>query len=313
ATASGNGPFTYLVKGPSSFSFTTNTSSTSITVPTGAGAGTYSNLVTSVNGCNSTLATAVGTVNPKPTAGLTGTTVCAGDAATNLTATASGNGPFTYLVKGPGSFSFTTNTSSTSITVPTGAAAGTYSNLVTSINGCNSPLATAVVTVNPKPTAGLTGTTVCAGDAATNLTATASGNGSFTYLVKGPSSFSFTTNTSSTSITVPTGASAGTYSNLVTSVDGCIGALATATVTVNPQPTAGLTGTTVCAGDAATNLTATASGNGPFTYLVKGPGGFNFTTNTSSANITVPTGAGAGTYSNLVTSVNGCNSALATA
>src|SRR4029450_1020210 len=181
ATASGNGPFTYLVKGPSSFSFTTNTSSTSITVPTGAGAGTYSNLVTSVNGCNSALATAVVTVNPKPTAGLTGTTVCAGDPATNLTATASGNGPFTYLVKGPSSFSFTTNTSSTSITVPTGAGGGTYSNLVTSGDGCNTALAPAVGTINPLQTAGLTGTTVCAGNATTNLTATASGNGPFTY------------------------------------------------------------------------------------------------------------------------------------
>src|SRR4030095_13706026 len=105
----------------------------------------YSNLVTSVNGCTSALATAGVTVNPKPTAGLTGTTVCAGDAATNLTATASGDGPVTYLVKRPSSFSFTTNTSSTSITVPTGAGAGTYSNLVTSVNGCNSALATAVV------------------------------------------------------------------------------------------------------------------------------------------------------------------------
>src|SRR5206468_4334266 len=101
----------------------------------------------------STAATLI--VNPLPTAGLTGVTVCAGDPATNLTATASGNGPFTYLVKGSSSFSFTTNTSSTSITVPTGAGSGTYSNLVTSGNGCNSALATAVVTVNPKPTAGL--------------------------------------------------------------------------------------------------------------------------------------------------------------
>src|SRR4029453_11072428 len=99
--------------------------------------------------CHSALATTTVTVNPQPTAGLTGTTVCAGNATTNLTATASGNAPFTYLVKGPSSFSFTTNTSSTSITVPTAAGSGTYSNLVTSVNGCNSPLATAVVTVNP--------------------------------------------------------------------------------------------------------------------------------------------------------------------
>src|SRR4029450_12426329 len=104
------------------------------------------------------------------------------------------------LVKGPGSFSFTTNTASTSITVPTGAGGGTYSNLVTSVDGCNSALATAVVTINPLPTAGLTGATVCTGNATTNLTATASGNGPFTYLVKGPSSLRFRRNTSSKSM-----------------------------------------------------------------------------------------------------------------
>src|SRR5260221_14216524 len=56
--------------------------------------------------------------------------------------------------------------------------------------------------------------------------------------------------------------------------DQCVGGVRTCALPI-------LTGVTVCAGDPATNLTATASGNGPFTYLVKGPGGFQLTSNTA--------------------------------
>jgi gliding motility-associated-like protein len=101
---------------------------------------TYS-LTYTVNGCTSPSASGTVTVNPIPTVSINNTSICIGESAT-LTASPSIPG---------GSYLWTPNgqTGSSIVVSPT-----TTSNFVVTytLNGCESSPASAVVTVNPKPT-----------------------------------------------------------------------------------------------------------------------------------------------------------------
>ncbi len=284
-----SGGSSYLWSGPGGFSAT----SSSISIPgaTPSMSGTYTVTVTNAGGCTA-FASKVVTVNTLPTVSISGTTnVCVG-AVVSLMA----SGGSSYAWSGPG-FSATTAT----INRPNAniSMSGTYTVTVTSSSGCKST-ASIVVTVNPKPTAAITGnSSVCTGS---TLTLTASGGVSYAW--SGPLGFSDVNATINRE--GMTASMAGTYKVTVTNAYGCTGT-ASKYITVLTTPTATISGTTAaCAG---TNIGLSASGGS--TYLWNGPDGF--TAATASFTRTNATVTMSGTYTVTVTNASGCtNSASRT-
>ncbi len=256
------------------------------------------------------------TVNPLPTATISGTTtVCQNDPAPTITFTgANAVAPytFTYNINGGGNLTVTSGSGATAtVTVPTGTS-GTYTyNLVSvsSGNGCSqNQSGSALVTVNPLPTATITGTvTVCQNAPAPTITFTgtnATAPYTFTYNINnGPNQTVSSGAGSTATITVPTGTS-GTYTyNLVSvsSANGCSqNQSGSATVTVDPMPTATLgSDATVCQNDPSPVVIFTgANGTAPYTFTYTLNGGSNQTITSgagSTATISIPTGT-PGTY-----------------
>ncbi|TDO22275.1 LamG-like jellyroll fold domain-containing protein, partial [Sediminibacterium goheungense] len=212
------------------------------------------------------------TVNPTPAANITAsgpTTFCAG-------------GSVTLTASGGASYLWSNGANTPSITV---SAAGTYSVVATSAEGCTSAPASTTVTVNPTPAATITAsgsTTFCAG-------------GSVTLTASGGTNYLWSNGSTEASITIT---NSGTYSVVATSAEGCVSAAASTTVTVNPVPTAVITAggsTTFCAGS---SVTLTASGGAGYLW--------SNGANTNSINVTA-----GGTYSVTATSTDGCVSAPA--
>lgn len=225
----------------------------------------YSVIVTDTNGCTSTASVTVAQPQPVPISISGNTTLCFGDSTTLIA-----NGGVSYLWS-------TAATTSSVILVPTSTS--TYSVIGTDANGCTG-IDLVTITVNPLPSAGITGdTNICIGSS-TVLTAS------------GGTNYVWSTTATSASISVsPTTSS--TYSVLVIDANGC-SAVAVATVTVNPLPTPGITGdTTICYGDIAT-LTASGGTNYLWNTLQ--------TTSFISINLTSTS-----TFSVIVTDVNGCS------
>ncbi len=274
-------------------------------------AGTYHVEGTTVAGCDSIIDLTL-TVNPLPTPSITGnTSICQGSSTT---------------LAALGGTSFLWNNGSTSQAISV-SNAGVYSVTVTDANGCSNST-TATVSVNPLPTVTIAGNTaICAGN---STTLTASGADSYqwsngatgasitvtnggTYTVTGTSA-NGCQNIAAATVTVnPTyngvpvsqaiceGSSynffgtmlneAGTYNHSGTTTAGC-DSVVNLTLTVNPLPTATISGnTTFCEGS---NTTLTATGGA--TYL------WNDGTTTSSVTV-----ANGGAYSVTVTDANGCS------
>jgi hypothetical protein len=253
---------------------------------TGLTAGTYTVIITDVNGCTSTVTASV----TQPTSPVSGTTVvtnvaCFGgsNGAINLTPNG-GTGPYTFnwLPSGP-----TTEDR-------TGLVAGTYTVIITDVNGCTGTV-TASVT---QPTSPVSGTTVV-----TNVACFGGSNGAINLTPNGGTGpYTFNWLPSGPTTEDRTGLVAGTYTVIITDVNGCTGTV-TASVT---QPTSPVSGTTVvtnvaCFGgsNGAINLTPNG-GTGPYTFnwLPSGP-----TTEDR-------TGLTAGTYTVIITDVNGCTSTV---
>ena len=309
---SGTAPFTiiYNINGGGNQTVTTITgNSISISAPTGS-VGTFSyNLVSAYDAigsvCSQTQSgSAVVTVNPLPTATISGTTaVCKDAASPNITFTgASGTAPytFTYTINSGSNQTVTTTVgNSVTVAVPT-VTAGTYTYALVSVLDASSTACSqtqsgsAVVTVNPLPTATISGTTaVCKDAPSANITFTgASGTApyTFTYIINGGSNQTVTTTVgNSVTVAVPNGA-AGTFTyNLVSVQDAsaCLQAqTGSATVTVSPLPTATISGTTaVCKDAVSPNITFTgASGTAPYTFTYTINSGSNQTVTTTDGN-----------------------------
>lgn len=190
--------------------WSTGASSQSIDVVAG---GSFDVTVTFPGGCSgaSTAPFVVNAVTP-PVAGISTTadSICQGSMAT---LTASGGGVYAW----------STGPSSNSIMVGT---AGTYTVTVTDGNGCTD-VSSQAIAVNPLPTPSISGSNgfdICQGET-TDLTAT------------GGTSYNWNTGPTGTTISVNT---SGNYAVTVTDNNGC-SAIASQTVTVNPNPTADFT------------------------------------------------------------------------
>ena len=190
-------------------------------------------------------------VRPQPTANFTATTVCQGTA-TQFTSTSTGQNITGYQ------WNFGDGQSGTGQTANhTYSQAGTYqvTLTVTTSYGCTDQI-TQSVTVNEQPTASFTATTVCQGQA-TQFTSTSTGQNITSY------QWNFGDGQTGTGPNpTHTYAQAGTYQVIlsVESAGGCFHQV-TQTVTVNAQPTANFSATTVCQGQA-TQFTNASTGQG---------------------------------------------------
>ncbi len=271
-------------------------------------------------GCLSDTANKTVVISPLPTATMAGTTsVCQNATSPNITFNGIlGTAPFTftYNINGGSDLTVTTNTHTATVPVAT-ATVGTYTYHLVGVQGENCYQAQAVpnisVTVNPLPTATISGTTTVCQNATLPVITFTGANSTppykFTYTINGgPDLFVTTTVGNSVTVPVPTG-SVGTFVYALVSVQdasstACIQNQAgSATVTVNGLPTASISGTTaVCLNTTAPTVTFTgANGIAPYKFIYTINGGSNLTVTTTSGNsvtIAAPTGtAGTFTYS----------------
>jgi len=336
--------FTYNINGGTSQLVTTiSGNSVTIAAPTNVvGAFTY-NLLSVQDGSSTNCSqvqtgSATITVNPLPTATISGTTaVCQNSAAPLVTFTgASATAPytFTYNINGGASlFVTTTSGNSVTVTAPT-STVGTYTyNLLSVQDGsstvCSQPQSgTAAVTVNPLPTAAINGSTaVCQNATAPLVTFTGASSTApytFSYNINGGSVLTVTT-TIGNSITVaaPTVVVGSFTYNLLSVQDGsatvCSQAQSgSATITINPLPTATVAGTTsVCKNATSPLVTFTgASSTAPYTFSYNINGGSVLTVTTTSGNsitVAAPTNVvGSFTY-NLLSVQDGSSTACSQA
>ena len=197
-----------------------NISSTGIVTTGTAGTTTISYTVT--NGCGTSSATMILTVNPMPNAGtITGTlTVCPGQTITLSDASGGGNWSSTIPL-----------TATVSGGVVSGLVAGTTTISYTVTNGCGTAAVGVVVTVNPSPVAGtISGITALCPGGKDTLSETQSG-GSWSSSATGVITISGTG--------IDTAHTAGTATISYSVTNSCGTAIATVNATVNPNPNAG--------------------------------------------------------------------------
>ena len=266
-------------------------------------------------GCVSEEASKTIRVKPLPTALINGTdSVCLNDAAPLISFTGDyGTAPFTftYSLNG-GSPATVTSSSGNTATVPVPTAtSGVYTYTLLNVkegstNACAQDQAgEAVLTVMTKPVAAISGTTaVCATSAAPNVTFTGTEGKlpyTFTYTINGGTPQTITTTSGNTvTVAAPT-TTAGVYTYALVSVSDGYGtqclqpATGSAVITVNPLPTATITGTTsVCKNTAEPRVLFTGgSGTAPYTFAYKINGGTTLTVTTvtgDTVSVAAPTG-----------------------
>lgn len=301
--------------GPNSFG--TAIQNPSITNTTITASGNYT-VTASVNGCVSPSSSTAVVVNPIPTISnisFTNPTTCGG---TNGTITINGvNNNTTYLINysknsiAQSPISLTSSTTGT-ITI-SGLSAGVYSNFIISLNGCNSLPGNSVTLSDPLPPSApivSSNSPVCEGSTI-NLTASIIANA--TYNWTGPNSYASTNQ--NPSIINAQLINSGVYSVTVT-VNNCISIPATTNVVVNPLPiisSTSFTNPTTCNGNDGTITIIGAIANTSYTI--------NYSKNNIAQTPTIQTSSGTGTlvisnlsagvYSNIVITLNGCNSLAA--
>ena len=278
--------------------------------------------------------TAIITVNPIPTATISGTTtVCRNTAFPNITFTGANGTPpytFTYNLNGTANQTISTSgaSSSTTIAIST-ATAGTFTYNLVSVKESSSTACSqtqsgsAIVTVLPAPGATITGTTaVCNGAASPNITFTGA-NGTapykFTYNINNGIAQTIIASGTTTTIAVPTN-TVGVFTYSLTGIQDanlsvCGAATGGASVTVNPLPTAIVAGTTtLCKGAASATITFTGANASPpytFTYNINGTANQTISTSAASSSTTIAVStATVGSYAyNLVSIKDGSSTA----
>jgi hypothetical protein len=256
---------------------------------TGIEAGTVSitYTVTSDSGCVNNVNSII-TINPLPTASISGSiSTCKNASSPNIIFTgATGTAPYTFTYNINGGTNTTVNTTSgNSVTVlATTTTAGIFNYNLVSVNDANTcsqlQSGTATITVNPLPTASITGTTaICKNASSPNITftgATATAPYTFTYNINGGTNTTVTT-VSGNSVTVAASTSTtGSFTYNLVSINDANSCSqnqsGSAIITVNPLATATAGGSqTICS-----NATATVSGatstNGTILWTHNGSG-----------------------------------------
>jgi YVTN family beta-propeller protein len=328
--------FTYTLNGVIQPTITSIGSSVAISVTTGV-AGSYVYALVSVKDASATVCSApvsgsaTVTVNPLPTATISGTaTVCQNSAAPSITfsgANATAPYTFTYTLNGIIQPTLTSTSNSVAISVTTGVA-GSYVYTLVSVQDASATLCSALVsgsvtvTVNSLPTATISGTTtVCQNASAPSITftgANATTPYTFTYTLNGIIQPALTSMGNSVAISATTGVAGSYVYNLISVKDASASLCSnttsgSATITVNSLPTATISGTTtVCQNAAAPSIIFTgANATAPytFTYTLNGVTQPTITSIGSSVAISVTTGV-AGSYVYTLVSVKDASATL---
>jgi hypothetical protein len=276
-------------------------------------------------GCNAANPTVFPvTVNSLPTATIGGTTnVCVNAAAPKITFTgASGLSPYTFNYtidagSGPIAQSPLGTISGTTIQVPVSTfAPGTYIYSLVSVTDGPTTACTqlqsgsATVIVNPLPTVNINTPPAVCSPSTVDLTASAITAGS-----TGSLSFTYWNNSNGTGAIInPAAVGSGTYYIKGTTISGCSD-IKPVTVTVNPKPTAIISGNAAVCLNGVTNVTFTgAGGTAPYTFTYNINGGANSivtTTVGNSVNVLVTTTT-AGTFNYNLVSVQDASSSACT-
>ena len=223
----------------------------------------YTVTVTNSNGCTAQASTSVAVAEQLSLSLAGNTSICGNESATLTVSGISPSNVSTYA------WSNGANTASVSV-----SASGTYSVIVTDVNGCTG-YATTTVSAAENPVASISGQqSVCSGSSAT-------------LLASGGTSYQWSDGSTDASISVTTG---GTYTVVVTNGAGCT-ATASAMVTVNESPSPQINGTlSICEGESTT-------------LSVTGGDSFVWSNGSTSANINVTS---SGNYSVIASNSNGC-------
>jgi PKD repeat protein len=279
-------------------------SANSITIVFANVGGTISVRETNAAGCITNHTPKAVTVNPLPTAIISGGgTICDG-ASRNLTVTFTGTGPyaFTYALDGVPQLPVATAANPYILNV---TAAGTYTIVnVSDANCTNNGTGTTPVSYFPKPTGTISGTAeMCKGGSAT-LTMTFTGTAPYTFTytdgVTPVNVVGYLTNV----YTVSVSPLINTTYTLTSLTDGnsCAGVVSgSAVITINVPPVPTLTGTNLICNGINTGAVsmAIAGGTAPFGFSWTGPDGFTANTQNISA-------LEAGYYAVVVTDSKGC-------
>ena len=163
-----------------------------------------------------------------------------------------------------------------------------YVSQTNTVNGCESPRAAIIVTVNPLPTAPIvSNVNYCNNEIAVPLTATASANCTLNWYTTA------TGGTPSATSPIPSTATVGSTSYYVSQTitsTGCEGPRAEIIVTVNPLPTAPIVSNIdYCHNEIAIPLTATSSANCTLNWYTTPTGGTSSPTSPTPSTATVGT------------------------
>ena len=306
--------------------------SISVGTSTYTSSGTYTDMLTSYTGCDSTVTTYF-TVNPLPaiTANASSFSICSG---------------YNVILSGGGAVSYSWTGGVTDGVAFVPASSGSYTVTGTDGNGCSNTASTSV-TVNA-PITGTQTMTVCAGGSVTVGTSTYTSTGTFTDVLTSYTGCDSTVTTNLTvrnaitgtqtmtvcaggSVTVGTNTytTSGTFTDILTSYTSC-----DSTVTTNLTVLPVITGTqtlTVCAGGSVTVGTNTYTTSGTFTDILTSYTSCDSTVTTNltvlpaitgtqtmtvcaGGNITVGTATHVttGTFTDILTSYTGCDSTVTT-
>ncbi|MBI3510178.1 MAG: T9SS type A sorting domain-containing protein [Bacteroidetes bacterium] len=270
AASGGTGAYTYMW----------SPTGGSTAMATGLGAGSYSCTITDANGCTATQTlsiTAPMTVTSSVSSQMDAT--CNGGSDGSATVMASGGtGPYTYAWSPMGG----------NAAMAAGLSAGTYSCLVTDMNGCTTTQT--VMIAEPSP--------IIVTTMGTDPTGCGANDGSITMSVNGGTpGYTFMWSNSATTQNI-SGLTAGTYTCIITDMNGC-SANGSATL-VDPNPptvTLNIPTSTICFDDATLALTG------------ESPSGGTFSGSGVTGNSFDPSVAGNGTQviTYMFTATNGCS------
>lgn len=247
---------------------------------------TYTVTGTTATNCTTTESVTV-TVNPRPTGVISGTqAICNGGSAT-LSIAVTGTGPWSGTLSNGAAFSGSTSPITVSVS-PTSATTYTIATLVdtkcTALAGDKT--GSAVVSVNARPTAVISGTqSICAGGSA-NLSIAVTGTGPWSGTLSSGASFSG----SSSPITVAVSPSSSTTYTVASLTDANCSSIAgdlsgSAIVTINNRPTGILSGTqTICNGSSA-SLSIAVTGVGPWSGTLSNGASFSGASSPISVNV----------------------------
>ena len=279
--------FTYNINGGATQTIATTAASNSVTVAaptTGTGTFTYSLLSvseTSANNCGQVFAspsTAVITVNPLPTATVTGgTNVCLNAASPTVTFTgAAGTAPytFTYTINGAAQTALVSTGNIASLSVPTNAA-GTFIYQLVSVQDASSTTCSQLqnsstsFTIYPAPVAVFTNSTPLCDELAVSFNSSTSTAGAGTITLYawdfGDPASGANTSAAANPTHIFSGTGIFTVTLTITTSNSCVSSVATSNITINPKPNAGFVLPEVCLLDPFAQFTDTSSVAAPST------------------------------------------------